>query len=467
MRNQRPTARPRLLTPQQVLQAEDLATRAVGHEATLLACAMHNPHVASKVLAELADEDFAHEPHRLIFAAIRACAERNTRPTRLAVEDMLKRHDAIDLVGYTYLEELADGIPMIAAAPHAIEQVLEVSKRRQLLRAAREVAAKAIDLACEDPVGEGFAALLSVNEKRAEEHVRHVSDVMRAQVTSIQAAHDAAAAGRSALARSGYGDLDSTVILGAGKLLILAARPGMGKSALAWGMATNVARERVVLLATLEMAGEEIASRQIAADLRLSAIAQAAGQVKTRAEWEALYALPNRYDDLKLYIDDAPAATIASIQGAAQRVAAKTGEPVGLVVVDYLGLLDAEGENDTSKVAAISRAAKRMAKTLRCPVIMLAQLNRQVEQRSDKRPMLADLRQSGAIEQDADAVLFVYRDEYYHPDTTEKGVAEVIVAKNRGGASNFVFKLLWRPHETRFYSLGAGAPMSGAGYLGD
>ena len=210
-----------------------------------------------------------------------------------------------------------------------------------------------------------------------------------------------------------------------------------------------------MVLTTMEMDAEELAARRIAADLDLDTARQATGDVTADADWKKLMAYADRFAGRRLYIDDTPSATMAHIEATARRVQAETGEDIGLLVVDYLGLVDGDGKDkdETSKVGKIARQAKQMAKRLRCPVLLLCQLNREVEKREDKRPLIADLRQSGEIEQHADVVMFIYRDDYYNPQTTERGVAELIVRKNRQGQCATV-KLLWRPEETRFYSYG-------------
>ena len=450
-----------LLTEKQAIQAEGLATYSLEAESTLILCAVGNPHVALRISSALQEADFGDERAAVVFRHIKGLCDRGQRVTYSSLRDRLNTSGDMAIVGHTDFDSVAIGVAADDAAPWALERVLRASERRQLLAAARAIAARAIDLSCEHPTNDAFTALMNVNEHRAEETIRHVSEVIRSKVDGISRAHDARAAGKSLVARTGFACIDDQAVLDAGKLIILAARPGMGKSLLAWNIATHVAAERLVVFTTLEMEGEELAGRQIMADLGVSSHDQATGAIYGEKTWAALYGMADKYKDLLLYIDDAPAADMAGIEASARRAAAMERKPIGLLVVDYLGLVDGEGKDDTSKTAQISRAAKKLAKKLKCPVLLLSQLNRGVEQRENKRPMLSDLRQSGSIEQDASIVLFVYRDEYYNPGTDDRGIAEVIIAKNRDGLSGITTRLYWRPAAMRFQNI----PSLTAGYF--
>lgn len=457
--------RPRLLTEAQVLKVEDLATHVREHELTLLACALRFAAVAQRIASDLRVDDFGHPETQAIAGAVVALVERSVNVTELSVTAELKRQWGEE--AEPYIRELAAGAPLVHDAKHSLEVVKDASIRRQGLRALREAAAAMIDLECKAPLSAAYDALMTVDAGHQGDRIRHIGDVVADQVRAIEAAHEAAAAGRSPLATTGFPDLDERLVMAGGKLIVCAARPGMGKSALSVQVAMHVAQERPVVLVTLEMTGEEIAGRLINATLRLNGRDQAAGRVGAEM-WEALQAYQRQFEASKLWVVDPAAVTMAGIGAAVRQVAAKAGAAPGLVVVDYLGLVDAEGENETAKAGAISKASKRLAMELRCPVWMLCQLNRGVEQRADKRPMLSDLRQSGAIEQDADAVLFLYRDDYYHPnDSKFPNTCEVLIPKNRGGATSNDVRLFWRAAATRFESLAATpAPTQGPGPLG-
>ena len=452
----------RIHTEEQAIQAEAVATRAEDHEATLLTLAMVNGIIAGRVVGELREEDFNRPEHRVVFQAVARVAERGSRVSEIAVVDELRRMDLADYV--PTVRHLAESSPAEAWAPHALDAVKATAIRRSVLRACRLAAGAALDLDNEDPIATAYDLLSDVQDRHATVTARRFSDVVASQVTAIEAAAVAAAEGRTTVPTTGFHDLDMATTLGPGKLVILAARPGMGKSALAFNVACNVAENALVILVTLEMAGEELASRYVAEQIGASPREQAIGKLwGGDPTWAHLRALAGNVAHLSLYIADPDSVTMAGIEAVARQVAAKERKPIGMVFVDYLGLVDGKGENETTKTAAISRASKRLARRLRCPVWMLCQLNRAVEQRPDKRPMLADLRQSGAIEQDADIVMFVYREGYYDPTCAEPNKAEILLPKNRGGKANQAVRLRWVPEKTRFYNYEFTAPQMGEG----
>lgn len=444
----------RVLTDKQAVLAEAMATKANEHEQVLLACAIRNPLIAMRLVAELQPADFTQADHRCLLDVMKYCVDRQQRVTKALVVDVVRHQGLGDLLSLTYLDELDALRPAERDVPYAMKRVMDTSERRQLIAAARTIAAFALDMERVNPTSDALDALIGVNEHRAEEHLRHISEVMAAHVKGIQAASEATLAGEPPLAETGFPALDARIILGAGKLLVVGARPGMGKTSFGAQIAKHVAEKRPVLIASLEMDGEEMAARWVAADLKINAHDQAAGRIESQEAWKKLYDLPTDYADLKLYISDAPSATIASIEVAAMRVAAKEKARMGLIVIDYLGLIDGDGKDEVSKISAITKAAKALARRMRCPVILLCQLNRGVESRENKRPLLADIRSSGSVEQDADIVLFLYRDDYYSPESPKKGVAEVLIPKNRGGKAGVAVELYWQAEETRFESIG-------------
>lgn len=448
---ERKNAPARLLTERQAVEYEALLTRAAEHEATLLACAMHRGAIAGRIVSELSADDFSNAEPRRVFEAIKGLSERSTRITPLAVVDWLRKRGDDDLVGFA--RELALGSPVLASAPHALEVIKEASARRAVLRAAREAVAAALNFECSDPLAVAYDVLGAANEKRSESRVMRYGDAYADAVRQIADAHEAAKAGRSLVPTSGWYDLDQAVTLGPGKMVVIAGRPGMGKSAFGAQIARHVAGSRPVLSVSLEMTRTELVGRDISAEHKLSSRDQLAGNVRGDDRWGELWGAADRHADLKLWIADPAGTTMAGIEATARHVAAQAGEPIGMLLIDYLGLVDSEGDGETARISAVSRAIKRLAMSLKCPVLVLAQLNRGVESRDNKRPMLSDLRQSGAIEQDADVVLFLYRDDYYNPSTDRRGVAEVLVAKNRGGASGVTVELYWKPSETRFASI--------------
>jgi replicative DNA helicase len=260
---------------------------------------------------------------------------------------------------------------------------------------------------------------------------------------------------------SGYLDLDRmTTGLQPGELIVLAGRPSMGKTALALNIAEHAAlrADVAVMVFSMEMAGEQLMPRLIGSLGRIDQQHLRTGQLSDD-EWGRMSEAVHRYGRARLYIDDAPGLTPSEVRARARRQARLCGG-LGLIVVDYLQLMSGTAggseENRATELGEISRALKGLARELNCPVLALSQLNRGVEQRNDKRPVMSDLRESGAIEQDADTIMFVYRDDYYYKDSKEPGIAELILAKQRNGPTGTVKLAFLKPY-TRFENLAYGA----------
>jgi replicative DNA helicase len=257
---------------------------------------------------------------------------------------------------------------------------------------------------------------------------------------------------------TGYDDLDEVLSgLQPSNLVVVGARPAMGKSAFALGMAAHAALQarRPVLFFSLEMSHLDLTTRLIASEARVDSSRMRNGRL-AEADWPKISHAIGRLAEAPLFIDDNPQLTIMEIRAKARRLKAKEGD-LGLVVVDYLQLMTGRGsaENRQVEISEISRGLKVLARELECPVVALSQLSRQLEQRADKRPMLSDLRESGAIEQDADVVMFLYRDSVYNPDSPDNGTAEILVSKHRSGPTAMI-RLAWLDHLTRFANMAKG-----------
>jgi len=262
---------------------------------------------------------------------------------------------------------------------------------------------------------------------------------------------------------TGYLDLDQkTAGMQPGDLLIVAGRPSMGKTSLALNIAEHVAivEQAPVAVFSMEMGAEQLAMRVLCSVGRLDAQKVRTGRL-SEDDWTRLTQAMGRMKEARLYIDETPALNPLELRSRARRLSRQYGG-LGLIVVDYLQLMSASssGENRTTEISEITRSLKSLAKELGCPVLALSQLNRTVEQRTDKRPVMSDLRESGAIEQDADVIIFIYRDEVYRPDTPDKGVAEIIIAKQRNGPIGTV-RLTFLGQYTKFENF---APPAPAGY---
>ena len=370
-------------------------------------------------------EHFYRSDHRRIFEAIAGMIERNTQVDALTVGDALAGQD----IEPGYIGSLSVNMPSAAGIAGYAKLVKERWMLRQVQAVATEAASDAYAVGADaktiaEAAETAFLAIL--DDSKGGEEVGFDQAVKRAM--------DDREAPAEAVVTTGLANLDARLKGGGfkpGQLVVIAGRPSMGKSALAFQIAERTAQSKTVAGFTLEMSAAEIAERSIAYHERL-----------TSTDCAVMHLM-----GLKMRIDDSPAVSLAHIRLRARRIKRKHG--LALIVVDYLQLMDARGENREQQVASLSRGLKALAKELRVPVIAVAQLNRGVENRTDKRPLLSDLRESGSVEQDADIVLMLYREDYYHEATLAKGAAEAIIRKQRGGATGTAY-LAFTPETTRF-----------------
>lgn len=383
----------------------------------------------------LIEADFYTQAHRLIFAAIRDCLDEAGAVDMLAVADRLNGAGNLDRVGgLPYLVELASLQPAAQNVAHHARGVAEKARERALLAAANEISA--IATATRTPFAEKLAqaqtVLMGIETSEATAEAIDMREALKRMVERVDRAYSAGGVGL----RTGFADLDAKIVgMEAGQMIVIAGRPSMGKTALALQIAENASETAPVLVFSMEMGAEELAMRQAASVGKVDLMAMRSGKL-TEEDWQRLAYATAKLQSRPIYIDDRAGLSIHQIRARARQTKRKHG--LGLVVVDYLGLATAEGENRVAVVSEISRGMKNMAKELGVPVIALSQLNRGLASRPDKRPMMSDLRDSGSIEQDADVILLLHRDEYYNPDSTWKGVAECNVAKQRNGPVGIV-----------------------------
>lgn len=418
----------------------------------------------NELMAELGDltpEAFYGPQHTCVFEAMRGLDEAKKPIDEVLLEDELRKREKFEAVGgLAFLSRLALKVPTTENVRYYAEIVRATYAARTLMLAAADIAERgySYDGDIEEYQAEAMAVLGDAITSSARTERRMAGDVVK------NVAHDIDR--RSAIkdgitgVPTGYLDLDHrTAGLQPTELVILAGRPSMGKSALAMSIAENTAaRGFPVLVFSLEMSAEQLVERLLCAASGVSSTAVRMGRLK-RENQSALIASMSKLAELPLAIDDTAGLSLAQVRARARRFAAERGggnEGLGLVIVDYLQLMrgtkDARQQNREQEIAEISGGLKALAKELRWPVLALSQLNRGVESRRDKRPMLADLRESGAIEQDADLVVMLYRDEFYHPNTDEKYIAELDIAKHRNGATG-VIKLRFDGEYTRFSNL--------------
>ena len=406
----------------------------------------------------LTEHDFYRRDHRLIYRAIRDLSEKNKPFDAVTLGEWFEVNALSEQIGGTgYLIELASSTPSAANIRAYAEIVREKAVMRQLIEAGTEIVNDGFQ-----PEGRDSQEVLSAAEmkvfKIAEQGRRGRADfvplreAMKDAFGILQERYENQ--GNVTGLPTGFHDLDEmTAGLQPSDLIILAARPAMGKTTLALNIAEYGAlkTKKAVAVFSMEMSASQLAFRLISSIGRVNATRLRTGQLEDE-DWSRVNMAIKMLSDVKVFIDDTPALSPDVLRSKARRI--KREHDLGLIVVDYLQLMQVpgSGENRTNEISEISRSLKALAMELKVPVIALSQLNRGLESRTDKRPVMSDLRESGAIEQDADIIMFIYRDDYYHKDSPDKGLAEVIIAKQRNGPTGMA-KLKFFGEYTRFDNL--------------
>ena len=409
----------------------------------------------------VAEHDFYRTEHRLIFKAIAALIVKSHPFDVLTVAETLKNLQILEEAGgELYLFELVKNTPSTTNIIAYADIVRERSVLRQLIHTANDIADAAFN-----PQGRASNELLDEAERRvfhiAERGGNRFEAVKMSQLLA-QATQkmDALYNSNEAITglATGFADLDEmTSGVQRGDLIIVAGRPSMGKTVLAMNIAENIVIKynKPVLAYSMEMSGEQIAMRMISSWGRINQQKVRTGKLE-KEDWQRVASAVGALSSVPFFVDDSPALSPGELRARARRLAREHGE-LGLIVIDYLQLMQVPGakENRTMEISEISRSLKSLARELNVPVIAISQLNRGLEQRHDRRPVMSDLRESGAIEQDADLIAFIYRDEVYNEDSPDKGIAEIIIGKQRNGPIGKV-RLAFLGQYTRFENLAAG-----------
>ena len=419
----------------------------------------------------LTESDFYRHEHRLIFSAVSALVNHSKPADVITVFEQLQNlGKAEDVGGLAYLNALAQSVPSAANMRRYAEIVRERAILRKLIAASDEIATNAFNpqgRAVTQILDEAEGKIFKIGEEgsRQKQGFQGIDKLVVALIDRVQELHDNGAEEVTGV-RTGFYDLDRmTAGLQKGDLIVLAARPSMGKTAFALNIAEAVAVSEglPVLVFSMEMGASQLALRLVGSLGRIDQQNLRTGRLRTE-EWERLTEAVDKLGSVQMFIDETPALTSSELRARARRMARQFGGTLGLIVIDYLQLMSGSSgsdENRATEIGEISRGLKALAKELQCPVIALSQLNRSVETRTDKRPMMSDLRESGAIEQDADVIMFIYRDEYYNKDSKEPGIAEIVIGKQRNGPVGTVKLAFLRPL-TKFENLAPGA--SGGDY---
>ena len=429
-------------------------------ERSVLGCMMQDREALSMAFEVLTAEDFYQPANREIFDAMHTLNTQGMPVDLVTVDDELSRRGTLEGVGGTnYLIELSQFVPSTVNAKAYVQIVDEKSTLRRMIKATGDIsqACYAQTEQVSDILSAAEKSIFDIIMRRNEgSTLKHIADVL--PDTYLRIEQLAELKGSIDGVPMGFVDLDNLLTgLHGGELIIVGARPSMGKSAFGLNITgyAGMHAGRSVAYFSLEMPNDQLAMRLLCSDARVDMQAVRHGSLRDE-DWVSLASTLGPLAASKIYMDDTSGITPSQLRSRCRRLKMERG--LDLVVVDYLQLMNADGrvENRQNEVSEISRNLKSIAKELNVPVVALAQLSRAGAQRSDKRPILSDLRDSGAIEQDADVIMFLHREEYYDPNTEDKNIAEVIVAKQRNGPLGTV-KLAWLGQYTRFASLQQGA----------
>jgi replicative DNA helicase len=411
----------------------------------------------NNVLEIIGENDFYSESHRKIFSAILELYEKNEPSDLITLSNTLKNNNQLDSVGgVSYLASLVDNIPSAANVTYYSKIVKEKAILRGLIGAATEIITKSYDAGkdVENILDEAEHTIFEISENKIKPAFYPIKEIVKDSFRTIEKLYE-----KKELVTgvpTGFEKLDDlTSGFQKSDLIIIAGRPSMGKTAFALNITQHVAIEKgiPVALFSLEMAKEQLSLRMLASEAKVNSQRLRKGFLG-ETDWPKLTTAAGRLSEAPIFIDDTPAITVLEMKAKARRLKSETD--LGLIVLDYLQLMRGIRFKDSreQEISEISRSLKALAKELNIPVVALSQLNRKVEDRTNKRPQLADLRESGAIEQDADVITFIYRDEVYNrsEDNPEKGMAEIIIGKQRNGPVGMV-KLAFLEKYTSFVTL--------------
>ncbi len=426
-------------------------------EQSILGGILLDNHALNPVLEVLDFKDFYSEAHRRIFRAIVELSDRNDPVDLITLSNLLKEKKQLDPVGGTaYLASLVDNVPSAANIAFHARIVKEKAILRGLIGTATEILGKSYDASADvdQVLDEAEHAIFEISERKIRPTFWSFKTVIKESIRTIEKLYE-----RKELVTgvpTGFERIDElTSGLQKSDLIIIAGRPSMGKTAFALNIARNAATLSGVPVAvfSLEMSKEQLALRMLSSEAKVDSQRIRKGFLG-ETDWPKLIAAAGQLSEALIFIDDTPALTVLEMKAKARRLKAENG--LGLVILDYLQLMKGGGPKDSreQEISEISRSLKALAKELAVPVIALSQLNRKVEDRTNRRPQMADLRESGAIEQDADVIAFIYRDEVYNrsDDNPEKGIAEIIIGKQRNGPTGTV-KLAFLEKYTSFENL--------------
>lgn len=431
----------------------------VDAESSLLGAILIDSDAVVKVADKITASDFFDHRHRHIYEAVTQLYERRKPIDVLTLSDQLKSNEFLDSVGgAAYLAELTNFVPSASHADEYAEIIAQKAMRRRLIKTGQEVSDYGFDETKElkDLIEDAERKLFEVSGQSVKQTIVSIESILEASFDRLDELHKDK--GKIRGVPTGFKDLDDVLAgLQRSDLFILAARPAMGKTALMLNLAHNVAvlAKQPVLLFSLEMSKEQLVDRLLSMESGVDAWALRTGNL-TDEDFERIGAAMGKLSEAPIYIDDTPGITVSELRTKARREAHQQGS-LGLIIIDYLQLMSGGGKyadfgNRVQEISEISRGLKGIARELNVPLIAASQLSRSVESRSPQIPQLADLRESGSIEQDADIVTFIYREDYYNPETERKGITDLLIKKHRNGPTADV-ELYFDRKKQRFRSV--------------
>lgn len=424
-------------------------------EEAVLGGILIDPEAIGRIADLLQPENFYMQAHKEIYKAALALYNQDLPTDLMSVTTWLSDRQKLDKVGsQSKLVQLIERTISSANIDQYAQLIIDKSLRRQLIRSGNEIVSLGYDTAksLSQVLDESEQQVFQIAQNRSREGLTAIGDTLVQTFEDVENRHENIALPGLPC---GFYDLDAmTGGFQRSDLTIVAGRPSMGKTSFALNIANNIAEYHKLPIAvfSLEMSKEQLAQRLLSAAAGVESNRIRSGRIH-QSEWEPLGNAIGKLTELPIFIDDTPNITVTEIRSKCRRLQAEQGSELGLVLLDYLQLMDTgNGDNRVQELARITRSLKGLARELQVPLISLSQLSRSVESRNNKRPMMSDLRESGSIEQDADLVVMLYRDEYYNPDTPDRGLAEVIITKHRNGPTGSV-KLLFNPQFTQFRNM--------------
>ncbi|MGH9116913.1 MAG: replicative DNA helicase [Acidimicrobiales bacterium] len=428
-------------------------------EESLLGAMLLSRDAIAAAVEVVAADDFYKPAHGHIFDAVTSLFAAGEPADPVTVAEELSRAGLLDAIGGpATLVSIQAATPATTSAARYARIVEEHALLRRLIGVAGEIAELGYDLPDDvaKAVDKAEALVFQVAQRRIADTLSPIRDLLSESLDRLEQLYER---GESITGiPTGYTDLDEVLSgMQPSNLIVVGARPAMGKTSFALGAATHVALQanKPVLIFSLEMSQIEVSQRIMCSEARVDSTKVRTGKL-SQGDWTQISHAVGRLAEAPIFVDDNPNVSVLEIRAKARRLKSATGG-LGVVIIDYVQLMTgrARAENRQVEVSEISRSLKILARELECPVMALAQLNRQLEQRADKRPMLSDLRETGALEQDSDVVVFLYRDEIYNPETPDRGTAEVLVAKHRSGPTGKV-RLAWLDRYTKFANMARG-----------